>query len=697
MSNVTILPAGELLERVRATKVVDFSSVSSLFMFATRSGISRAPIADLVSSAEGCVLGSRSDLAEFCLWCRRIDFQVHERVPKIPQAVDPVSNTLGDDLFKLGIRAGEEYADAQARRYGFFRPGWQVESARWRDFFGHDDPCEVIGFYLSSFFKANHPSTKNQTLFLEEYDLVVLNWLFKIEKFKNFSHLDEAGDEALAALASAFATACGLERALLFSANWENPNFLHLFDVCCELLPEIGSGLLEYWACRADFFREEKPKARQLAIDQATTVSRIVISYLMRGNIESKRRAQFPEFISDATLLGAIDRIGALEIDFDATELKPVVRDIALALYRARDPVFAGVFPFGFDRAKDVIGCLSGERGMWIADFSYYDGEDYDARSDLYLLKLSDPSDTQQSSDFRTDDAAIRRFRAYRDALDEIEAEGLVDLSGAWWAFFLASQALGFPGLGVPVRDLSKIAEVTERLASDRRVQAAAKFAIEQEQGRKISSRSRNCAAVLAKAAGIAQGNQKEINSSVTEVVVTRKKAEKFLEDTLGRETWLRLARPSRSDIIEVECYWSIAYRDFGAGRSDWGALISLYSRPVEAEMRTHIGPLIEQWKELGLCDPLEFSLGGCFSAIRSVLKKVADKGEEVHGAELHSRLQALRNLALQHGGFMTDVRNRANHGNRVKPVSELDFLRWREIIFRNDFFGIVLGCSPPK
>jgi len=43
--------------------------------------------------------------------------------------------------------------------------------------------------------------------------------------------------------------------------------------------------------------------------------------------------------------------------------------------------------------------------------------------------------------------------------------------------------------------------------------------------------------------------------------------------------------------------------RDFGAGRSDWGALVALYSRPIEAEVRSHLlQPLLSRLCQLGLC-----------------------------------------------------------------------------------------------
>jgi hypothetical protein len=490
---------------------------------------------------------------------------------------------------------------------------------------------------------------------------------------------------------SALATACRLEDVFDFSVRWSNAEFLR---AVLELPLSIASFLIKYWAERVDFATElSNRELHQQAVDQARFMGACLLKYLNHdANIAGLVEVPRLPFIGDDTLVRMRHQIECIEIEVAAAELGPCLESIGLALYRARDTLFGGVFPFTFHEARDIIGPLFGRKGFWLADFAYYDAEEYDPLRDRYRV-YSDQDDSVIHADesIRRDRRAQYRYEAYRDALASMEEEGLSELGGAWWAFFLASQVLAFPGFGSSAKDLRSMARQTAPMMANPAVVRAIEFAKAQEGARSANIASR-----------IALGFLRELNPKISDAEsahvihlgVSPKRAEVFLRECIGFRSWAGLHDQSRKDLIEVEQWWCLAAPEYGAGRSDWGSLIGNYSRPVEAETRTHLRPLLEQLCGAGLCEVSEWTLGGCAKGIRDAHRALRRKESPIISIseDVRIRVESLQRFFGQQARFLESYRNRADHGNREQPIKAEEFLKWRKAIFEYGLFAVILG-----
>jgi len=236
---------------------------------------------------------------------------------------------------------------------------------------------------------------------------------------------------------------------------------------------------------------------------------------------------------------------------------------------------------------------------------------------------------------------------------------------------------------------MQEIMTKTEPLLRNKMVFKAIRFAVAEEEARPTITRSRMSLALLR---DLVARNTEELPSEPIRLVLTAARVEAFLEKKIGSAIWSSLGKQSRTDLIEAEEMWGRAAPDYGAGRADWGALVALYSRPIEAEVRTHLGPLLKRLGDLELCDTREPTLGGCVKGIRDAKNALRTGKGSTLAEEDKARVDRLSKFFVDQNRFIESFRNRATHANREKPITPGEFLLWRVAIFQNQLFEVVLG-----
>jgi hypothetical protein len=174
----------------------------------------------------------------------------------------------------------------------------------------------------------------------------------------------------------------------------------------------------------------------------------------------------------------------------------------------------------------------------------------------------------------------------------------------------------------------------------------------------------------------------------------SRGSIEAFLSRVIGQETWARLDKQTRVELIEAEEHWTRKAIEFGAGRKDWGSLITLYSRAIEAEVREHLLPLIKQAEDAGACTIREPTLGGCVKAIRDIRKAMRTKSDIQLSGEVRDRVEQLHQFFIKENPFLESFRNRAAHADRDEPISSQELARWRETMFEQGLFRVILPSA---
>jgi hypothetical protein len=471
MNNVIKLPANKFYKMLHSVTEVDFDKVVELLIFATDRDLPIEPIIELISQRPLALSPSSQKLGTFMAWCKTIDFEVKdtkETVAKVVEStdVDPRLESLLGFAKSIGseVRAVNEHG--RSHKYWFFRPGWEVESALWREHFGDDDPATVIAFYFSSFFKNEQRPDQRRSINLAPAQLFLLEWLIEAVALDVCRGKGTKGESLKHVIKGVIATACGLEQISEFALQWTSPKFMIGFaEVPICVLPQ----LLDYWGQRIDFASQmnDSLALQQEAIRQAAIISATLLRYINPSVDDSMKGVRRVPFLSDRTIYCLYDSIACIEIETNSNELSPFLRLLSVAIYDARDSVFGGVFPFSIYNAKNIIGELAHEDGRWLADFAHYDGENYDPEYDIYTLYVDGYEKVMPDGSIRTNHRAVRRYRAFRSALAQMEQEGLKELAGAWWAFFIASQARVFEGPGIPGRELCEIEKLTAPLLAD--------------------------------------------------------------------------------------------------------------------------------------------------------------------------------------------------------------------------------------
>jgi hypothetical protein len=350
--------------------------------------------------------------------------------------------------------------------------------------------------------------------------------------------------------------------------------------------------------------------------------------------------------------------------------------------------VFGHVLPLSFHDAGEILVDLSWGRRTWLAEICRLSvGHDDAGSSPLWVVPPECEHRERSSSERRTDPRAIERFEAYRFVFEGIQEERLDELATAWWAFFIASQAVAFPGLGLPMQQVAEIAQIASGLLPDEGLERAIRLALDLTREEANSLEFRQVDALLGKV--LRAHSSRMANESIIALTISAKAAEAFIVEAIGESTWRKLQNQTRSDLIEVEQLFSRSYAQLG-GRADWGSHVALMARAVEAEVRTRLDPLIGTERAAGLCEVSELTLGGCMSAIRQAAKSIRRSGSSSLPDAQRDMIVFMKEVFDRYA-FMETDRNRAAHGNRERPVSASDLLRWREAVFHDRFFDMLI------
>jgi hypothetical protein len=696
VTTILKLPVTELQEMIQVHLVepLDLDWVVRILVFALDNRLSTTGISEILAKHPSCGKPSYGSLGAFVQWCAANDFRIitHDVQTDSPGLDGGPPNPLSEKFFQEARKIGEAIASGnefgRSHKYWFFRPAWEVDSALWSEIFGEDDPALVIAHYASSFFKTSVSNPTPRVITLSPSDVFVFDWVIQNAAKVICSGKGSKSETWVSMFRGAIATACRLENILHCAIKWTSADFLRAIT---ETPDWLAPHLLNYWAERIDF-ASELPKAdadcTNNLIHQAEFIACCLLKHIAPHFDASCTPVPTFSFISDRTIVSARDSIECIEIEADANVLKPLLRSLTVAIYEARDPFFGGIFPFTFHEAKDIIGSLVHETGYWLADFTYYDAEVYEEDFDDFGLFSRNVVNYADGS-IRRNWHAQRRYESYKDAYLSMEREGLSELACAWWAFFIASQVLAFPGFGLAGGELKDVTNHTASLMKDRCVAKAVRFAVAQEQDRLPSLASRISLALLQKM--ISEPTETS-SPQIVHLGLSDAQIEVYLRERIEPNIWSGLTEQSRQDLIEAEQLWVRAAPEFGAGRSDWGALVAIYSRPIEAEVRSHLGPLLERLGRAGLCTVKDLTLGGCVQGIREA-KKALRTGHYPNVSDVDkARIAELHQFFVSQDGFIESFRNRANHGNRENPITPQEFLRWRTAIFEDRLFALTLS-----
>jgi hypothetical protein len=571
-------------------------------------------------------------------------------------------------------RALHEYGDDH--RYWLFLPAWQIESAAWNQAFGEHDPACVIGFYLSRMFKkpqtdpALPPAIK-----ITPADAALMDQVLRM------CSEALAGEVGFSRCSPEFVMRClvtgsGLQDVVPGGLVWVDDDFCK----CLEQIPDwLTMPIIRYW-CGLRFDDEDTAMWSALS-RQAQFICRLV----------------FDLPADDDTIVKFLDQIHIIKISShyienhvqssEAQDFATFASETARRLCGARQSVFGNVLPLTFDEAGEMLVDLTWQNPTWLTEICRLSpGGDDSGSSPLWVIPPGEHKEESPDSrrDLRTDVRAVERYRAYRFVYDGMQEEHLTELATAWWAFFIASQARAFSSLGIPTDQMAEAAEIASALLPNQGLEQAIRLALDicEEAG---SLDSRQTAAILRRL--LRDRPTPDGSDSVVEFAVPAAAVEKFLITTLGASTWQQLENQTKRDLIEAERLFSVAYRELGAGRADWGSLIALYARAVEAEIRTRLKPIIESATAAGACTSREPTLGGCISAIREAKRSIRIGGGQGL-SETERELIVSANAFFAKHSFLEASRNRAAHGNREQPIGAAELLRWREAMFHHGLFA---------
>ncbi len=351
-----------------------------------------------------------------------------------------------------------------------------------------------------------------------------------------------------------------------------------------------------------------------------------------------------------------------------------------------------------FIDAQICLNGLRGKAGFWLADLSIWLPMPNDESViDYTVFGYRDfteqyGSDSGDGDDIRTNQRAIRRLNAYRSAFESIRNQRLDELAKAWWAFFIASQAIAFRGFGLPATQIADIVDIAGSLMPDEAVRRALRFAIKVTEDHGSPLQLRIAKSVISR---ILRNSSQLTENEIIHLNISKSTAAAYLEKALGAKTWAALGERSRDDLIEAEQLWGRTAFEFGAGRSDWGGLVGYYSRAIEREVRNHIGPLVNELQKIGVCQVNELTLGGCVKVIREA-KNAIRKSDALLISEPHRlAVKKLHDFFTEQHSFIEAYRNRAVHGNEEKPITNTEFANWRSMMFDGKLFTVIIESWP--
>jgi hypothetical protein len=412
---------------------------------------------------------------------------------------------------------------------------------------------------------------------------------------------------------------------------------------------------------------------------------------------ESKVGTQFDvHYLSDEIICNCVSLMDSIYIETNADdELQPYISATMRALYDSRDAVFGGVFPFRFEKANELLCYLPNEDRYWLHTIFHYVPEHYNAdwEFDEFSLVNALPRADEQHRDLRTNSRPRSRYRSYRNVYEICLKDGRSELAVAWWAFFVATQAIGFPAFGLTSAEVCEVCDTCVGMMGDPAMLRAVRLALSLEKDRPESLGSRNS---IWRLTALLNYGRKNSRADLISIVSTKAEAESFLRSELGRETWEALHEETKADLVEAEQRLSRAWREFGGLRRDWGSFCLDYARAIEREVRLHVGPLVARLKEAGAFPAGTDSDQGA--------RKTFELGYYVHRIGDANELIRKRNpitsetdtdcIKRLHGVFKDNsfknivaIRNKAAHGNELNPVSERDYLKFRQSILAYHIF----------
>ena len=132
----------------------------------------------------GSQLTEKSDLTEIQSNTQSTSKIMSEDTPAKP--ADELQEKMNKAIGNLGwedSRAQNAYSTltgefASTHKYGFFPPGWEIDSADWEAHFGPDDPCVTLVSHLQELFSASPALDGSELSFkLDTVDQEILNEL----------------------------------------------------------------------------------------------------------------------------------------------------------------------------------------------------------------------------------------------------------------------------------------------------------------------------------------------------------------------------------------------------------------------------------------------------------------------------------------------------------------------------------------
>lgn len=648
----------------------------------------------------------------YCIWT---DERMQAMQDKSVEAAAEALGTL--------IDADEERkSKGESHRYWHFAPAWQVDSAFWQDHFGADDPALTIAFYFKNAFKSpikvaekkNNPSepkprwlgtddaslaeifrkkqadrttaamdlaierelnfcdARAEPYRLHDEDLSIMRWVLEAYSrnlVRSSHHQQPKAPQAV--LLRALISTSGWGEWIEGGLTWRNEDFIPV----CKRLPDWLYELvrsdwedLEYDGCDPILTDREKTQRTKhvrffadLLIAYASSEIDPSTAHLQRNYTDD----EISMFIGDLT-----------ENKYD-DDIAGIREEVVAAIVRGRQTVFGGVLPF---TAEDVSlrDLDTGDGAPWLARLDWFLPERVGGSESPLWVFVPYWRRVDQTGGRRTDPRAMERLSAFKSCLIDMQNEGLNDLATAWWAFFVATQPLAFNGFGLPALLIKEIAAITAQLSPHPGIEKALRLALG------VSARSAHpleARAIVTHLKPLLPSNHLHVpDAKLADIAVAADVAERYLIKKIGAKTWSRLHSESQQDLIKAEQLWSVSFSELGY-RKDWGALITIYMRAIECEVRATAHPIFMIASQKSLLTGSDPTLGACFEAARKLIDFM--RKNENHDIEqsLQLKIKSFHAIMNPHR-FVAGVRNRANHANRDQPITDDEFLKFRNSIF---------------
>jgi hypothetical protein len=191
---------------------------------------------------------------------------------------------------------------------------------------------------------------------------------------------------------------------------------------------------------------------------------------------------------------------------------------------------------------------LPNQEKYWLNTIIHYVPEHYDETADEFSLFRALPGADVQRKDIRTNSRARSRYRSYRDVYEICSKDGLDELAAAWLAFFVATQAVGFPGFGLKAAEIAEVCSLCAGIMANPAMSRAIRLALDLENERPENQGSRLC---IGRLTALLDDGRKGSSAEVTPIVTSKPDAESFLRGNLGPNTWDALHDLTRGDLYQ--------------------------------------------------------------------------------------------------------------------------------------------------